>query len=77
MDIITAVLQNLLSPTCLIFMLLGCVMGIVFGALPGLSGTVGVTLLLPMTYGLSSEMGIALLISIWIGGLKLLFLVVI
>lgn len=70
MDIITAVLQNLLSPTCLIFMLLGCVMGIVFGALPGLSGTVGVTLLLPMTYGLSSEMGIALLISIWIGGVS-------
>lgn len=70
MDIISAVLQNLLSPTCLIFMLLGCVMGIVFGALPGLSGTVGVTLLLPMTYGLSSEMGIALLISIWIGGVS-------
>lgn len=70
MDILSTVLQNLMSPTCLVFMLLGCVMGIIFGALPGLSGTVGVTLLLPMTYGLKSELGIALLISIWIGGVS-------
>lgn len=51
-------------------MLLGCVLGIIFGALPGLSGTVGVALLLPMTYGMPSEMGIALLISIWVGGVS-------
>lgn len=70
MDVLTTVLQNLFSPTCLLFMLLGCVMGIIFGALPGLSGTVGVTLLLPLTFGLSSELGIALLISIWIGGVS-------
>ena len=70
MEIVTTVLQNLFSPTCLVFMLLGCVMGIIFGALPGLSGTVGVTLLLPMTYSMSSELGIALLISIWIGGVS-------
>ena len=70
MDVLSTVLQNLLSPTCLIFMFLGCLMGIIFGALPGLSGTVGVTLLLPMTYGLKSELGIALLISIWVGGVS-------
>lgn len=70
MDILSTVLQSLLSPTCLLFMFLGCLMGIIFGALPGLSGTVGVTLLLPMTYGLNSELGIALLISIWVGGVS-------
>lgn len=70
MSVVSSVLQNLFSPTCLIFMLMGCIMGIIFGALPGLSGTVGVTLLLPMTYGLSSELGIALLISIWVGGVS-------
>lgn len=70
MDVVSAVLQNLFSPTCLIFMLMGCVLGIIFGALPGLSGTVGVTLLLPMTYSMSSELGIAMLISIWVGGVS-------
>lgn len=70
MDILMQVLQNLFSPICLLFMLLGCIMGIIFGALPGLSGTVGVTLLLPLTYGMNSELGIALLISIWIGGVS-------
>ena len=70
MDIMSTVLSNLFSPTCLLFMILGCAMGIIFGALPGLSGTVGVTLLLPMTIGMSSEMGIALLIAIWIGGVS-------
>ena len=70
MDVVSAVLQNLFSPTCLIFMLMGCILGIIFGALPGLSGTVGVTLLLPMTYSMSSELGIAMLISIWVGGVS-------
>ena len=65
-----AVIQNLFTPTCIMFMLFGCAMGIIFGALPGLSGTVGVTLLLPMTIGMNSELGIALLISIWIGGVS-------
>ncbi|QQO08665.1 tripartite tricarboxylate transporter permease [Breznakiella homolactica] len=70
MEIFAVVMQNLFSPVCLVFMLLGCIMGIIFGALPGLSGTVGVTLLLPMTYRMNSELGIALLISIWVGGVS-------
>ncbi|MBT9780091.1 Tat pathway signal protein [Clostridium sp. MCC353] len=70
MNIAVTVLQNLFSPVCLIFMFLGSLMGIIFGALPGLSGTIGVTLLLPMTFGMSPELGIALLISIWIGGVS-------
>lgn len=51
-------------------MILGCALGIIFGALPGLSGTVGVTLLLPVTIGMKAELGIAMLISIWIGGVS-------
>lgn len=70
MDIFMTVIQNLFSPVCLIFMILGCIMGIIFGALPGLSGTVCVTLLLPMTFGMKPELGIALLISIWVGGVS-------
>ena len=70
MDILSSVLSNLFSPVCLLFMCFGCLMGIIFGALPGLSGTVGVTLLLPMTIGMKSELGIALLISIWVGGVS-------
>lgn len=64
------VLSNLFAPITFLLMFCGCVLGIIFGALPGLSGTIGVALLLPMTFGMSSEVSIALLISIWIGGVS-------
>jgi putative tricarboxylic transport membrane protein len=70
MDIFISVLQNLLSPISIIFMFFGSIMGIIFGALPGLSGTIGVTLLIPMTFGMPAELAIALLISVWIGGVS-------
>ncbi len=45
-------------------------LGIVFGAIPGLSATLGIALLLPVTFGLSSETSFVLLLSIWIGGVS-------
>lgn len=41
--------------------LLGTILGIVVGSLPGLTSTMGVALLVPFTFSMSPAMGLALL----------------
>ena len=45
----------------------GVLMGIIFGAIPGFTGTLGVALLLPFTYGMGVYYGISTLIGIYVG----------
>ncbi|MCR6106066.1 tripartite tricarboxylate transporter permease [Salipaludibacillus agaradhaerens] len=61
MDIIT----QLLLPGTLLFLVIGSVLGLFIGALPGLSATMGVAILTPMTFWLPPEQGLAMLISIY------------
>ena len=58
-------LANLLTFQVLAAITLGVVGGIVIGALPGLSGTMGVALLIPVTFGLEPVAGLAMLASIY------------
>ncbi|MFA0889509.1 MAG: tripartite tricarboxylate transporter permease [Synergistales bacterium] len=55
----------LLNPLALSLIMAGTVFGIVIGALPGLTSTMGVALLVPVTFGMSPEMGLALLGAIY------------
>jgi putative tricarboxylic transport membrane protein len=49
--------------------LLGSVMlGIIFGAMPGLTSTLGVALLTALTYGMDAETAMLCLLSIYVGG---------
>lgn len=59
------ILGQVLQPTVLIFMLLGTVLGIVIGALPGLTATMAVAILTPMTFWLQPEAGMAMLIAVY------------
>lgn len=52
----------------IILMFLGVMFGIVIGALPGMSVTLGVTLILPFTFGLPPAAGILLLIGVYCAG---------
>jgi putative tricarboxylic transport membrane protein len=70
MEIAAQVFSAMIQPLGIIFVLLGSLFGIVLGAIPGLSGTLGIILLLPLTFGMPSEMGIILLCSIWVGGVS-------
>lgn len=45
-------LEILADPTILAFIFLGTVMGLIFGALPGLGGATAIALLIPLTFGL-------------------------
>ena len=56
---------QLLDPIALMLILAGTVFGIVIGALPGLTSTMGVALLVPITFGMSPVQGLALLGAIY------------
>ena len=68
MNIMT-VLGNVLAPMSLLWMNIGLAAGIIIGALPGLTGTMGIALLLPLTYGMSSIRGMMLLLGVYCGGI--------
>jgi putative tricarboxylic transport membrane protein len=63
-------LLTVLQPTHLIIILVCSLAGIVFGAIPGLSGGLGVSLLLPLTFGMEPTLGFAMLIGMWVGGVS-------
>lgn len=62
--------QLIQNPTLWILIFAGCFFGIVFGAIPGLTGALAVTLLLPFTYSMSSTNGITLLIAVYVGSIS-------
>ena len=44
---------------------LGCIIGIVLGAVPGMGGAIGLVLLLPFTFSMEPVAAFALLLSSW------------
>ncbi|MCO6384648.1 tripartite tricarboxylate transporter permease [Oceanicola sp. 502str15] len=70
MQDILASFGTLLAPMTLLVIILSTALGIVLGAIPGLSGGLGVALLLPITFGMPPEVGLAMLVSIWVGGVS-------
>lgn len=64
-------MQALLSdPIMFLLIFAGSFLGILFGAIPGLTGALAISLLLPFTYVLSPQMGISFLIAIYVGGIS-------
>ncbi len=59
----------MLNPINFIFVLIGVSSGIIIGALPGLTATMGCALLIPFTFGLPPVQGLLLLIGIFCGGI--------
>lgn len=61
-------LVNVLSIDSLFFIALGMLLGIFVGSMPGLSATMAIAILLPLTYGMDPANGIAMLASLYMGG---------
>ena len=51
-----------------VYIVVGTGFGLFFGAIPGLTSTAAVALLIPMTYGINPYYGIGLLIGAFCGG---------
>ena len=56
-------------PECLWAIFVGVFGGTVIGALPGLTATMGVALLIPLTFGMDPVIGLNMLIGIYVGGI--------
>lgn len=67
MEYIINALLSIFSPLGFLMNLVGVVLGIVFGALPGLNGVVGVALLLPLTYNMAPHIGLIMLAGLYMG----------
>jgi putative tricarboxylic transport membrane protein len=72
----TETLQNLLlgfqvvlDPSVLVYAFLGCVIGTVVGVLPGLGPLAGISILLPISFGLPPTTAIVLLAGIYYGAM--------
>ena len=61
---------NVLTPMGILLMLVGVAVGIVFGALPGLSATMAIALFLPVTYSMSPMHAMTMLMALFIGGIS-------
>jgi len=60
-------LSTLFSLEGLLFIGVGCLVGMVLGAIPGLGGELAITILLPMTFSMNPNIAIGMLVSIWVG----------
>jgi putative tricarboxylic transport membrane protein len=60
-------LADLLHINNFVMMNVGMLVGIVFGAIPGLSGNLGIMLMLPMTFAMRPTSGILMLLGVYCG----------
>ncbi|WP_100012680.1 tripartite tricarboxylate transporter permease [Lentibacillus sediminis] len=67
-DIMTGLI-NVLSIDSLFFIALGMALGIFVGSMPGLSATMAIAILLPLTYSMDPANGISMLASLYMGGM--------
>ena len=67
-DFIAAALMQA-DPASIIAIFVGSIIGIIFGAIPGLTYTMALSMVLPLTFGISPSAAICMLMSTYIGGL--------
>ncbi|MCP8884449.1 tripartite tricarboxylate transporter permease [Devosia sp. XJ19-1] len=61
---------GLISPLFVLLAIGGTLVGIIFGAIPGMTATMAVAICLPLTYSLGLENGLALLLGLYVGGIS-------
>ena len=69
MSLFVEIFTTSLTPMVFLYMAVGVLAGICIGALPGLTATMGVALLLPMTFGMDAAQGILMLLGIYCGAI--------
>ncbi|GAE07076.1 tricarboxylate transport membrane protein TctA [Paenibacillus sp. JCM 10914] len=69
MDALIQGMGHVFQPEVIILLIGGVLLGIIIGALPGLTATMGVALFLPVTFGMEAVSGILLLVGIYFGSI--------
>ncbi|HAG8951679.1 TPA: C4-dicarboxylate ABC transporter permease [Escherichia coli] len=74
-ELLTQGFSTLLNnPQALLFATFGVMLGIVIGALPGLTATMGVAILLPFTYGMEPVSGLLMICGVYGGSITAILL---
>ncbi len=63
-------LMLVFQPFTLMVIAMGVLLGILFGSLPGLTATMGIVIIIPLTYGLSPQVGIGALLGVYCGAIS-------
>lgn len=58
---------NVLSPYTLFFLVVGVFIGIIAGILPGINGAIGISLILPFTFGMPPATALIMMLGLWGG----------
>ncbi|MDC7248024.1 MAG: tripartite tricarboxylate transporter permease, partial [Sphaerochaetaceae bacterium] len=66
--VFSEVVVQLFTLTNLVYAVGGVLLGMIIGSIPGLTVTLGIILLLPMTYGMETITSIIALLAIYVGG---------
>lgn len=61
---------SVVTPLFLSLIVGGTLVGVIFGAIPGMTATMAVAVCLPLTYSLGLENGLALLLGLYVGGIS-------
>lgn len=69
MDLLLSALSVALAPDAVLAVLVGTFVGLVFGSIPGLTFTVALALMLPVTFTLEPTPAIGILLGTYIGGM--------
>ena len=65
MDLLLSGIQTVFSPVVLGWIMLGVTLGVVFGALPGISATMAIVLCISFTYSMGPIIAIAFLSAVY------------
>jgi putative tricarboxylic transport membrane protein len=68
--VLSVIWQNLSNPRILFFVFAGTFMGLTFGALPGLTTTMAIALLIPLTYTLPPQVALGMMLGCYVGGIS-------
>lgn len=63
------ILLNILRPEMLLLVFLGTLFGVIMGAIPGLTGSIGIALLIPLTYNMQPDAALLMMGGIFMGGM--------
>lgn len=70
MDVFLQGFSQVANLSTMIWIIIGSVLGIIIGALPGLTATMGVALMMPISFQLPTATGMALLLSVYCGAVS-------
>lgn len=66
-NLISGFVQMFTNPLCLVFLILGTVLGLIVGALPGLNSAITMSVLIPVTFGMDPKVAFSMLVGIYVG----------